>query len=205
MEGALVHHVETGFIAVKEEGIGVSGCGTRGGDDETVERVSGGLARHGFVDGTGLDGPAAAHAPVSGDHLFDHAELHFVGGLEAVDVLLEEGAEVFGVLTFEDDAIGEQAVADGVDGRTLLTLGRNWSAGAGAVGPRGKYSSVRGHKSCAPTLPCGQADAAMRRGLSPFLSCQQNFSTAVNGPAGEAVTGRRKNFRAAGRDRDRET
>jgi hypothetical protein len=75
------------------------GQGARGGKavegyGQAVPAAAIRLERHLPIEQAGFDGPGAALAPVSGAHFLDHAELDFVGGLEAVDVLLEENQEV---------------------------------------------------------------------------------------------------------------
>jgi hypothetical protein len=44
-----------------------------------------------------------ARAPVRGAHFLDHAQLDFVSGLEAVDVLLEENREALARFAFHND------------------------------------------------------------------------------------------------------
>jgi hypothetical protein len=82
----------------------------------------------------GFDGPGAAHAPEGGGHFLDDAEFDVVGGAVAVDVLGHEDVEVLAGLGAQDDALGEKAVADGVEGRRLLSGGCGGAAGAGTVG-----------------------------------------------------------------------
>ena len=48
------------------------------------------------VEQTGLEGPGAAEAPGGGDHFFDDVHFDIVGGLEAVDVLVEVGLKISG-------------------------------------------------------------------------------------------------------------
>jgi hypothetical protein len=78
---------------------------------------------HGVFVKTGFDGPGAAQAPEGGDHFLDDAELDVVDGAVALDVLVEEDVEVLAALVGQDDAVGEQAVADGVEGRSLFSGG----------------------------------------------------------------------------------
>jgi hypothetical protein len=78
----------------------------------------------GVFEQAGFDGPGAAHAPVRGNHFLDHAEFHAIRGLEAVQVLGQQGFEGCAGFLIQDDAAGEQAVADGVLGRALLPLRR---------------------------------------------------------------------------------
>jgi hypothetical protein len=64
------------------------------------------------IERSGFDGPGAALAPVRGAHFLDHAQLDFVGGLEAVDVLLHEKQEALARFMVENDTVGAQAVTD---------------------------------------------------------------------------------------------
>jgi hypothetical protein len=72
------------------------------------------LEGHPLIEHAGFERPRAALAPVSGTHLLDHAELDFVGGREAVDVLLQENQEVLARFTLHDDTVGAQTVTHGV-------------------------------------------------------------------------------------------
>jgi len=105
VEGALVHEMEAGFVAV-HKGLAedVVGFGEGGGD--AIEEVAGGLSGGVVVEHAGLDGPGTADAPEGGGHLFDSGELDAIGGLEAFDQLGHEGVEGLLGFAFEDDAIG---------------------------------------------------------------------------------------------------
>jgi hypothetical protein len=72
------------------------------------------LEGHLLIEHAGFDGPGAALAPVSGAHFLDHADLDFVGGLKAVDVLLQENQEVLARFALHNDTFGAQAVTDGI-------------------------------------------------------------------------------------------
>jgi hypothetical protein len=135
-QGALVHAVQAGFIAVDEaDGLGRGEIFKGGG--EAADFVGAGLVIHVVLEHAGFDGPGAAHAPVGTDHLLDEAELDAIGGPEAVQVEVEEGFEAFAFLVLEDDAAGEQAMAQGVLSGTALAFGRDRAVGAGAIGAGG--------------------------------------------------------------------
>jgi hypothetical protein len=55
-----------------------------------------------------------AEVPGGGDHFFEQTVLHAIGGTEAVDELVMQFLETGGGLIGEDNAFGEQAVAEGV-------------------------------------------------------------------------------------------
>jgi hypothetical protein len=133
VEGALVHAMVAGLVAIDEVEAGGGGGGGVGAGDGG-EGASGGVVGGGAVDEGGLDGPAAADAPLADDHLLDVAELDGVAGVVAGDEVVEEGAEGGGGLVLEDDGAGEEAVADGVRGGTLFALRGDGAAGAGAIG-----------------------------------------------------------------------
>jgi len=65
-----------------------------------------------FIEQGGFDGPGAPLAPVGGAHFLDHVELDFVGGLETVDVLLQENQEVFARFVVQNDTVGAEAVTE---------------------------------------------------------------------------------------------
>jgi len=152
VQGALVDEVEARFVAVHEaEGRGGGEGGEGGGHAVdgigfTGGKITGGkTAGDGVIEHAGFEGPSAAHTPTGGGHLLDHAELHAIGGLEAVHVLGQMGFERFARFILHHDTAGEESVADGVLGRTLLPLGCNRSASAGSVGARSQNTSKRRH------------------------------------------------------------
>ena len=134
MEGALIVEVEAGLVAV-HEAEGGSGGEICEGVGQAIERVAGRLGGGFIFEQTGFDGPGAAEAPVGGDHLLDHAELHAIGGLEAIEVVFQDGLEALGRFVVHDDLAGEQAMAEGVLRRTPFALGGDGTDGASAIGP----------------------------------------------------------------------
>ena len=133
MESALVDAMEAGFVAVHEGEAGVGG-GIGEGGGHAVDFVAGGLSFGVVLKDAGFEGPGAAHAPVGSRHFLDETELEGIGGLEAFEVLGEEGFEGGAGLVFHDDAAGQEAVASGVLGRAAFSLGGSRSTRAGAVG-----------------------------------------------------------------------
>ena len=103
---------------------GELGCGGQFGEGggHAADFVAGRLG----VDGVGLqlgfDGPGAAQTPEGGDHVLDDAAFDVVDGVVELDVLVHEDVEAGAVLGGQDDALGEQAVADGVEGRRSAFL-----------------------------------------------------------------------------------
>ncbi len=133
MEGALVDAMEAGFVAVHEGEAGVGG-GVGEGGGHAIDFVAGGLSFCVVLKDAGFEGPGAAHAPVGSRHFLDETELEAIGGLEAVEVLGEEGIEGCARFVFHDDAASQEAVADGVLGRAAFSFGGSRSTRAGAVG-----------------------------------------------------------------------
>ena len=139
MESALVHEVEAGFVAVEEGEIWRSGqIGESVGEAADLVSRRAGLFGQAVLEDAFLDSPGAAHAPISGCHFLDHAEFDAVDWPEALQMLGEKGFESGGRLVFEDDAIGEEAVAQRVEGGTAFALGglgafREGSVGAGSA------------------------------------------------------------------------
>lgn len=129
VKGALVEHVEAGFVAVHERegggvGKGLKGCG------HTVDRGNvGGIGSVG-IEHVSLDGPGAAHAPGGGDHFLDEAELCGVGGLVALDVLGEEGLKGLGGFVLKDQTASQKAVAEGIMG-SFFSPDRRQGRGSG--------------------------------------------------------------------------
>jgi hypothetical protein len=141
VEGALIDHVETGFVTMHQGEGGGFGQALKGGGDAS----DGGSGRvgsgGGFAEHMGLDGPGAAAAPPGGDHFFDQAELEAVGGLETLDVMSEDGLKGFRGFVVEHQAAGQKAVAQGILGGNELAGDRNRAFGAPAVGAGGTDSS----------------------------------------------------------------
>jgi hypothetical protein len=140
VERALVDEVEAGFVTVYESERGGGGERGEGGSDG-ADGVGLALGVGGVFEQAGFDGPSAAHAPVRGNHFLDHAEFHAIGGLEAVEVLGQQIFEGCAGFLIQDDAAGEQAVADGVLGRAMLPLRRGRTLRAGSVGARSQNAS----------------------------------------------------------------
>jgi hypothetical protein len=143
-EGALADVVEAGLISMEEAELG---CGGQVGESagNAAEFVAGLVGGHGVIVETGFDGPGAAQTPEGGDHFLDDAELDVVDGAVALDVLVEEDFEVLAAFVGQDDAVGEKAVADGVEGRSLFSRGCGGAAGAGTVGAGRENSFERRH------------------------------------------------------------
>ena len=139
-ESALIHVVQAGFVAVHETEGGGGGEGGEGAGD-AADGVGGEVGLDSIVEEAGFDGPAAALAPEGGSHFLDEGHFDIVGGLEAMDVFGHDGLEGLGGFGLQDDASGEESVAAGVLGGTLLALWSFRSTGAGAVGPGSKSSS----------------------------------------------------------------
>ena len=133
VEGPLVHHVEARFVAVEEAKFrGCSEFAEGAGDAGNVVTLGLGVE---FLREEGVfDGPGAAEAPVGSGHLLDHAELDAIERAEAFEVFGEEGVEALARFAGEDDTVGEEAVAEGVEGRAKLPFGGGGATGAGAVG-----------------------------------------------------------------------
>ena len=118
-EGALVDHVEAGFVAVEEGEVGKGGGGGRG-------------CRHGL----GFVGPGATHAPVGDAHLFDHGEFDSVHYTEAVEMLVDKALEAFFGFAGEQDGLGEETVLAGVLRGSLFAFGCDRAARVTAVSTR---------------------------------------------------------------------
>jgi hypothetical protein len=78
---------------------------------------------------------------VGGDHFLHHEELHAIGGLEAVEVVIHGRLETFGRFILHNDLLGEEAMAGGILRRTPLALGGEGTDGTSAIGPGRKNAS----------------------------------------------------------------
>jgi hypothetical protein len=158
-EGAPADVVEAGLIAMQE---GEVGCGGQVGESagNAADCVAGLAGVDGVVVEAGFDGPDAAHAPEGGGHFLDDAELDVVGGAVAVDVLGHEDVEVLARLVGQNDALGEKAVADGVEGRSLFSRGRGGALRAGTVGAGGKDSFQGRHSILCPNNTSGSPEGS---------------------------------------------
>jgi hypothetical protein len=78
-------------------------------------------------------------------HFLNHAELDAIGGSETLDVLGHEVVKTLTGFAFEDGALGEETVAEGVGGGVFFPLKGDGASGAGAVCPRRIDSSERSH------------------------------------------------------------
>jgi hypothetical protein len=134
VEGALIVEMNAGLITVHEAEAGFGGEFLEGGG-YAIERIGGGLGVGLILEQSGFDGPGAAEAPVGSHHLLDQAELHAVGGLEAIEVLGEDGLETFGRFIAHDDLLGQEAMGYGILRRAPFAVGGKWTLGAGAIGP----------------------------------------------------------------------
>ena len=139
-QGALVDVVEAGFVTMEEVEPGGGGQFGEGSGDASG-LVAGGLITDGLFHQAILDGPGSAHAPMGRGHFLDDAELNAIGGGEALGMLCHEVVKTGARFVFEDHALGEETVANGVGGRALLALGGDGASGAGRVGARSIDSS----------------------------------------------------------------
>jgi hypothetical protein len=106
MEGALVIEMKASLVTVHEAEGGLGGE-IREGSGYAIQRIGGRLSGGPVFKHTGFESPGAAEAPVGSDHLLDHAELHSVGGPQAVEMVIEDGLETLGRFIAHDDLAGQ--------------------------------------------------------------------------------------------------
>ena len=140
MEGALIHEVEAGFVAV-DEGQGGAIGETREGVGHAVEVASRGLSGGLFVDEAGFDGPGAAQTPMGCDHLLDHGEFQAGGRPQVVDVVGKRGSEGFRTFVFQDHTLSQQAVAASVLSGALFPLRGERAVGESSVGAISEHAA----------------------------------------------------------------
>ena len=132
--------MEAGLVTVEQiELRGGGQVGEGGGDARGL--VAGGLIADGLFHQAILDGPGAAHAPIGGNHFLDHGELDAIGGGETLLMLGDELVEALTRFVFQDNALGQETVAEGVGGGALFPLRGDGASGAGSVGSRRVDSS----------------------------------------------------------------
>ncbi|MCX7287486.1 MAG: hypothetical protein NTW20_07950 [Rhodobacterales bacterium] len=78
-----------------------------------------------------------AATPGGGDHLFDHFEFHFAGGLEAIDVVVEDGIEAFLIFGQDEGGLGVGTVFEAVEAIALFAFDGDRAAGFAAFDTRG--------------------------------------------------------------------
>jgi hypothetical protein len=102
--------VEAGFVAVGQGEARSPGAGVK-----TIGHAPDGIGTgewiDGRIDGAGFDGPGAPQTPRRSGHFFDDAKLQAIGGLEALDVKIEQFLKSLGGLGIEDQTAGQKAVA----------------------------------------------------------------------------------------------
>ena len=74
-----------------------------------------------------LDGPAPVEAPLGIDESLNHLLLEFAVRGEIFEPALAEGEIGLQILIREDNDLGGEAVAQGIEGGTLFTLGGAWA------------------------------------------------------------------------------
>jgi hypothetical protein len=104
-----------------------------------------GAARQLIGEQAGFDGPDAAEAPAGDGHGLDQIRLDRIGGLELLDVGVEEELELFMGFGGKHDGLGGEAVAKAVAGRLGSAFRGGGAAGLGAVGAGGFNFAVGGH------------------------------------------------------------
>jgi len=77
------------------------------GSGYAIQRIGRRLSDGPVFEHTGFGSPGAAETPVGSDHLLDHAELHAVDGLQAVEMVVENGLETLGRFIAHDDLTGQ--------------------------------------------------------------------------------------------------
>jgi hypothetical protein len=102
-----------------------------------------GAARQLVGEQAGFDGPDAAQAPAGDGHGLDQIHLDRVGGLELLDVGVEEELKLFVGFGGEQDGLGGEAVAEAVAGRLGSAFRGSGAAGLGAVGAGGFDFEIR--------------------------------------------------------------
>jgi len=136
VQGALMHDMEAGLVAVQEMECGAGGEVAESGG-QAGEIAAGGLGLHGSFEHLGFHGPGAAETPGGGGHFFDEAELDVIDGSPLGDGDVEEFFECGGRFGADENLASEETVAAGVAGGMGLAgggFGSGGESGVGAVG-----------------------------------------------------------------------
>jgi hypothetical protein len=140
-----MHPVQHNLVAVQVEQFGgiadLIPHFSQVGDSMGVQRFI-----ESFVQEALFHGHGAAEAPVTGGHVFDHAEFDIVARGELVLMLGEQEQKLRLGFAIQDDAFGEETVAHGIDGGAAFTGRGLRAAGAGAVAFGCIDSSLRAHE-----------------------------------------------------------
>ncbi len=129
MEGALA----ATFLAA--DGIVVAVCfiesadGEHGAGGRIFVRGGFGLMADFERDAGGFESPEATHAPVVDGHDFDEMALGVVGRAEVGEEGVEVLGETVGGLFLDEDGLGEDGVATGVEGGVAFALFGFWTGG----------------------------------------------------------------------------
>jgi hypothetical protein len=121
-DAAVVYPVVMGLVPVKEPD-----CGGIGEFVDGIEEILAVAAGRFDIGEFGIeeDYLHSVGAPGGGDHFLNDIHFDVVGGEKAGDVLVEVRLEVGGVLFVEDDAFGEEALAECILGG-FAKLGSFW-------------------------------------------------------------------------------
>ena len=157
LERARVGAFEAGLDAMEEaegtagEAVKSFGEGLGGGQGFVLDAVFDGLSALllDVGDGVGqelrLDEGEAIEAPFGGDDFVDEVEFDGAGGLELLDVGIEEALKIGGVFGGQDDGLAGEAVAERVLRRALLAGFGFGAVGFGAVFAGGLGFAKRRH------------------------------------------------------------
>lgn len=102
VEGALVHAVEPGFVAVQELEL-VIGAESGEGFGTTAVLGIGSASVEGLVPECGFGSPDPTETPCGDDDFLYYGILDPIGGVELLEMFIEKLAESFPTFPFEDD------------------------------------------------------------------------------------------------------
>ena len=135
LEGAVVLAVVAAFVTIEGfAGSGVFAEGMEGEGDSGGGVFFFGAAFLDFVgEGGSFHAPEPHLAPAADGHGFDEAGFDFGGGFEVLVEIGAEGHEAVAGLGFEEDGVGEEAVADAVAGGAGFAVRGDGALGFGSV------------------------------------------------------------------------
>lgn len=144
-EGAVIGSREGAFVADHEgeAGTGVGKVLEDPGEARGIGDVVVGIVDLLFaldqlqLEEGSLQGEDAVEAPARGGHGFDRVRFDEGGGLELIEISMEESFEFRFGFAGDDDGFGAEAVTQGVARGSGFAFGGDGAAGFGAVGSGG--------------------------------------------------------------------
>jgi hypothetical protein len=130
VERALVHAVQPSLVAVQQMQFGAVGqIGKSGGD--TVQFIAFRAFRNAVIEQPRFNRPQTPKTPGAGNHFLDGVHFDLVRGREFGHVQGENLVERLLRFVLKHNSVGQEAVSDGVRGRSGACRPQFWRPGSG--------------------------------------------------------------------------